>query len=106
VVKKNVMTEPTAGLVFVYGPTGGYRGPFTFVGNTFVITGAVQDEGSKGAFFLSRARDVTIRDNRVTLPEGRELPGVELRDAEDVSVDENTFVNGGQEILRTERSQG
>jgi hypothetical protein len=103
VVRKNTAVEPTAGLVFVYGPTTGYRGPYRFEGNTFAITGQVWDEGSKGAFFLSRARDVEIRNNTLTLPAGRGLPAVENRDSLDVVLSGNTFVNAGEELLVTQR---
>jgi hypothetical protein len=104
VVRKNTMVEPTAGLVFVYGPTTGYRGPYRFEGNTFAITGRVWDEGSKGAFFLSRARDVEIRNNTLTLPPGRNMPAVENRDSLDVVLSGNTFLNAGQELLVTQRA--
>lgn len=103
VVKGNETIEPAAGLVFVYGPTTGYRGPFRFVDNYFAITGQIQDEGSKGAFFFSRARDVTITGNTVTLPGGRNMPAVENRDSENIVIEGNTFRNAGQELIVTTR---
>ena len=103
VVKDNKATEATAGLVFVYGPLTGYRGPYAFIGNEFMITDRVADEGSQGAFFLSRAKDVTIRDNRVVLPSGKNMPVVENRDSLDLTIEGNRFVNAGQELIVTQR---
>lgn len=101
VVKGNRTDDVTGGLVFVYGPAPGYRGPFRFVDNTFTVGGTIQDEGSRGAFFLSRAKDVLIRGNRVTLPSGRGLPAVENRNSLDVVVEDNVFTNAGQEMVIT-----
>lgn len=103
-VKGNTAVVPSAGLVWVYGPTHGYRGPFRFVDNTFEITGGVQDEGSTGAFFVSRVRGVTIEGNTVTLPTGRAMPVVESRDSLDIVLEGNTFVNAGPEIVETRRT--
>lgn len=101
VVEKNRMLEPTPGLVFVYGPRSGYRGPMVFADNRFQTTGTVSDEGSRGAFFLGRVKDVVIRGNDVTLPAGRNMPAVENLGSVDVVVERNTFRNAGQEVIVT-----
>jgi hypothetical protein len=103
VFTKNKMVEGTGGLVFVYGPTGGYRGPFVFEGNSLIVTDRVHDEGSVGAFFLARASDVTILDNDVTFPVGLAVPAVELQDSTNVRVEGNTFTNAGPTQITTVR---
>jgi len=103
VFTKNKMVEGTGGLVFVYGPTSGYRGPFVFEGNSLIVTDRVHDEGSVGAFFLSRASDVSILDNEVTFPLGRAVPVVEVQDSTNVRVEGNTFTNAGAAQITTVR---
>ena len=100
----NRMTQATGGLVFVFGPQAGYRGPFVFEHNTLLVGDKVHDEGSKGAFFLSRAADVTIRDNTATFPAGHDVPAVELQDTKNVQVQANTFKNAGPKIIETVRA--
>ena len=101
VVKGNRMLTPTPGLVFVSGPTSGFRGPMVFADNDLQTTGTVSDDGSRGAFYLGRVRDVVIRDNRVLLPAGKEMPVVQNHSSLDIVVTGNEFVNGGQELLVT-----
>src|SRR5207249_2577866 len=61
----NVMRADSGGLVFVFGPASGARGPFRFEGNTFRTSGVVNDEHSSGAFFFSHASRITIERNRL-----------------------------------------
>lgn len=103
VVEHNRMTEATGGLVFVYGPSGGYRGPFRFVDNRFVASNHVRDEGSQGAFFLSRVNGALIRGNVVTFPAGQQMPAVENQDSLNIVVKGNTFTNAGKEVITTTR---
>ena len=103
VFTRNRMVEGTGGLVFVFGPTSGYRGPFVFANNEMIVTDTVHDEGSTGAFFLSRASDVTIRDNVANFPPGRNVPAVEVQDSLNVRVDGNTFTNAGEAQITTAR---
>jgi hypothetical protein len=103
VVEHNRMTEATGALVFVYGPLGGYRGPFRFVDNHFIANNRAFDEGSRGAFFLSRVDGALIRGNVVTFPAGQQMPAVENQDSLNIVVKGNTFTNAGQEIITTTR---
>jgi hypothetical protein len=100
----NRMTEATGGLVFVYGPPSGYRGPYTFERNTLIAADRVHDEGSRGAFFLSRASDVTIRGNVVTFPIDRPVPAIESQDSINIVVEDNTFTNAGDLMITTKRA--
>jgi len=103
VVEHNWMTEATGALIFVYGPNVGYRGPFRFVDNQFIANNAAQDEGSKGAFFLSRASGVLIRGNTVLFPVGKGIPAVENRDSENVVIENNTFTGAAGDLVITHR---
>jgi hypothetical protein len=90
-VSRNVMKAPSGGLVFVYGPKRGKRGPFVFSDNDFQVTGAVNDEGGTGAFVFVNARDVDISRNRVRVPATRRMPAVELRATSAVVIADNEF---------------
>ena len=100
---RNTMAEPTGGLVFVYGPTSGYRGPFTFTRNRVQFTDRVHDEGSQGAFFFAGAKDVTIARNTGTFPVTSPVPVVESRGSLDVVVKGNTFAGAGPEQITAVR---
>ncbi len=102
-VRGNTGVAPTGGLVWVYGPMSGYRGPFVFADNTFQFWGSVTDTGSKGGFFLSRVKGVAIQGNTVQFPAARKLPAVENRDALDVVVGINQFPGAGSALLVTTR---
>jgi hypothetical protein len=91
VVVDNVMQEPTGGLVFVYGPDWGKRGPYAFTDNRMRVTGAVTDENATGAFFFRNARDVAIRDNDVQLQRARSITGVELQRVDGAAITGNQF---------------
>jgi len=103
VFTRNTMTQPTGGLVFVYGPGVGYRGPFTFTDNRLLLSDTVHDEGSKGAFFLSRAKNVTITGNSGTFPVGRNVPVVENQGSVKVTAKGNRFANAGPDSISTTR---
>ncbi len=92
------MREATGGLVFVYGGPPGVRGPFTFTGNQWRVSGAVTDEGSTGALFFAHAEGITIRDNAVVMPSERHMPFVELRSSSDVVAEDND-VYGAERLL-------
>lgn len=103
-ISGNRMTEPTGGLIFVFAPSGAYRGPFVIEKNEFIANDKVIDESSKGAFFFTHAENITIRDNDVTFPSSGDMPAVELRDSHHVQVTGNTFTNAGETMLATEGS--
>lgn len=100
---RNTMAEPTGGLVFVFGPTAGYRGPFTFSRNQLQFTDRVHDEGSRGAFFFAGAQGVTIAKNTGTFPVGSAVPVVESRGSLDVVARGNEFANAGQAQISVPR---
>jgi hypothetical protein len=88
---RNVMKAPSGGLVFVFGPKRGKRGPFAFHDNEFQLTGTVTDEGATGAFVFVNAQDVQISGNRVRVPAAHGISGVELRASNDVDLSGNQF---------------
>lgn len=104
-VTHNVMQAPTGGLVFVYGPKRGKRGPFTFTGNVLQVTGAVSDEGTVGAFVFSNARNVSISDNQLTVPADRAMPAVELLATSDVVISHNKFLGTAKPVLADSSSR-
>jgi hypothetical protein len=95
----NVMKKRTGALVWVFGSEGGYRGPFLIEHNRFLVGDTVNDEGSRGAFFLARCSDVTIRDNKAYFPAGHDVPAVELRRSKQVSINANKFKGAGQLVV-------
>jgi hypothetical protein len=99
VVRDNTMRSATGGLVFVFGRRGGARGPFTFDDNRLRVTGAVTDEGAKGAFFFAHTDAIEIRTNRVELPKGRGMPTVELRSCNRVVVESNRVRNESRLVM-------
>jgi Right handed beta helix region len=103
-VRDNTMRSATGGLVFVFGGTGGARGPFTFAGNDLRVTGAVTDEGAVGAFFFAHTDTVDIRNNQIALPRGRGMPAVELRSCNHVVVDGNRVKNGSRLVMADQAS--
>lgn len=105
-VRDNRMEAPTGGLVFVYGKPGGLRGPYIFQGNSLVITDAVHDEGSRGAFFLVNARDISILDNHLRVVSGGAAPAIELRAADQVTVSGNRFEGTGPDVEADAASTG
>jgi hypothetical protein len=98
-VTGNVARAPTGGLIFVFGPAWGSRGPYRFVDNTFTLTGAVTDENSSGAFTFVHASGITVRGNRVTVASARRIPLVELRGASDVLVQGNRTAGISREVV-------
>ena len=94
-ISDNRMVSATGGLIFVFARALPYRGPFVIAHNRFIAGNRVHDEGSKGAFFFTRAEDVSITANVVTFPKGAAMPAVELRDSHHVNVANNTFTNAG-----------
>ena len=100
---RNTMTAPTGGLVFVFGPTSGYRGPFTFTRNRLEFTDRVHDEGSQGAFTFAGATDVTVRDNTGTFPASPKVPIVESRGSRNVVVTGNRIANAGPDQITIDR---
>ena len=103
VVRGNRATSATGGLVWSYGPINGYRGPFVITDNVFQFWGTVTDSGSKGGFFFSRAKGVTISGNVVQFPVARRLPAVENRDSVDIVVGTNQCNGAGSSLLITRR---
>jgi len=103
-VTGNRMTAPTGNLVFVYGPRGGYRGPFTITGNTMITNASVHDEGSVGAFFFSQSANVTVANNTVGFPADRHVVAVQAQDSEYVKIEGNIFQNADRELLTNTRA--
>jgi Right handed beta helix region len=104
VVRRNTMRSPTGGLAFVFGGRGGARGPFVFEANRLQVTGAVTDEDAVGAFFFSYTNTIEIRDNQINLPQGRDMPVVELRSCSHVVVDGNRVKNAKRLIMADQAS--
>jgi hypothetical protein len=104
VVSGNRMAAPTGGLVFVFARRGTPRGPFEFIDNQLSTTGAVNDEGSSGAFYFALTDNVTLRGNTVQLPAGRNMPAVELHDVHHVDVSGNHFDGAGRAIITDAQS--
>jgi hypothetical protein len=104
VARNNIMRAATGGLVFVFGGQGGARGPFTFDGNRLRVTGAVTDEGAVGAFFFAHTDTIEIRNNRIDLPRGRDMPTVELRSCNHVLVDGNRVQNANRLVMADQTS--
>jgi polygalacturonase len=104
VVRDNTMRSPTGGLVFVFGGRGGARGPFSFNGNRLRVTGAVTDEGAVGAFFFNYTNTIEIRNNQIDLPQGRDMPAVELRSCSHVVVDGNRVKNAKRLVMADQAS--
>jgi Right handed beta helix region len=99
VVRNNTMQAATGGLVFVFGSRGAPRGPFTFDGNRLQVTGAVTDEGAKGALFFAHTDRIEIRNNQIDLPRGRDMPTVELRSCNHVVVEGNRVKNAKHLVM-------
>jgi hypothetical protein len=104
VARNNTMRAATGGLVFVFGGRGAARGPFTFDGNRLRVTGAVTDEGAKGALFFAHADTIQIRNNQIDLPRGRDMPTVELRSCNHVVVDGNRVQNAKRLVVADQTS--
>jgi hypothetical protein len=98
------MDVATGGLLFVYGGRRVLRGPYTIEQNRFIASDRVNDEDSTGAFFFASATDVTIRDNDVIFPKGRNMPVVEIRNSHHVDVTGNQFRDAGRVILASQGS--
>jgi hypothetical protein len=95
----NRMDAGTGGLLFVYAKRGDYRGPYLVEGNRFVAGDLIHDEGASAAFFFAFSSDVTIRDNDVGFPNGKQMPAVELRNSHHVRVTGNRFTGAGRTIV-------
>jgi Right handed beta helix region len=103
-VRDNTMRSPTGGLVFIFGGKGAARGPFTLDGNRLRVTGAVTDEGAKGALFFAHTDRIEIRNNQIDLPRGRDMPTVELRSCNHVAVDGNRVQNAKRLVMADQTS--
>jgi hypothetical protein len=104
VVSGNRMTAPTGGLVFVFARKGPARGPYAFDGNQMIANDVVTDEDSSGAFYFARVDGVTVRDNTVRFPAGKNMPAVELHDVHGAQVSGNHFDGAGRGILADSQS--
>jgi hypothetical protein len=104
VARNNTMRAATGGLVFVFGGRGASRGPIAFEGNRLRVTGAVTDEGAKGALFFAHTDRIEIRNNQIDLPRGRDMPTVELRSCNHVVVDGNRVQNAKRLVIADQTS--
>ena len=98
-VSRNVMRTASGGLVFVFGPAFGKRGPFVFTDNEFQVTGLVTDENARGVFVFSNVKGVELSKNLVRAPASRRMPAVELRGTTDVVLTGNRFTGTAQPVL-------
>jgi hypothetical protein len=64
----------------------------------------VTDEGAVGAFFFSYTNTIEIRDNQIDLPQGRDMPVVELRSCTHVVVDGNWIANAKRLVMADQAS--
>jgi hypothetical protein len=102
-ISGNKMIAPTGGLIFVFAREGPFRGPYLIEDNTLIANSEVRDEGSHGAFFFTRAENITIRNNTVSFEDG-DMPAVELRNSHHVNVSGNKFSGAGEALEATEGS--
>ena len=98
-VMGNVMRAPSGGLVFVFAPADGARGPFKFDQNLFRVTGSVTDEDATGAFLFAHADGVTVTHNTVEVSTPGRLSGVELRATDGVVVTGNRFLGATNAVI-------
>jgi Right handed beta helix region len=103
-IARNRMDAATGGLLFVYARRGVLRGPFVIEQNRFIANDKVNDEDASGAFFFAFSTNVTIRDNDVTFPKGRNMPAVEIRNSHHVEVAGNHFRDAGRLIVASQGS--
>jgi Right handed beta helix region len=97
-VSGNTMRAASGGLVFVYGPAFGKRGPYVFTDNQFQVTGVVTDEDATGVFVFRNAQGIEISKNTVRAPVLRRMPAVELRGSSDVVVAGNRFTGTAEPV--------
>ena len=95
------MKAKTGNLIWVYGVQEGYRGPMVIESNHFLVGGTVNDESTVGAFFFAKVDGITIRDNVVRFPAGKQIPAVEVRDSKQLDVTGNNFIDAGKQFLDT-----
>jgi hypothetical protein len=100
-VTNNVAENATGNVMWVAGSGMKSRGPFVIERNVFYLRGTAHDSGSRGAFYFSRCTDVTVRANIAEFPAGQDIPAVEVRNSQQVTVEDNVFANAGQTVLDT-----
>jgi hypothetical protein len=98
-VQGNVMDAPTGGLVFIWGPKTGKRGPFALVDNTLRTAGTVTDDHAVGALVFANASVVSVAGNHLFVPPQRGMPAVQLVDSDKVTVSGNDFIGTTRSIL-------
>ena len=100
-VTNNVADSATGNVMWVAGSGMTSRGPFVIERNLFYVRGTAHDSGSQGAFYFSRCTDVTVRSNIAEFPAGQNIPAVEIRNSQPVTVEDNVFANAGETLLNT-----
>ena len=69
--------------------------------NLFYVRGTARDGNSQGSFYFSRCTDVTVQSNITVFPIGQNIPAVEIRNSQPVTVEDNVFANAGETVLNT-----
>ena len=69
--------------------------------NLFHVRGTADDSNSQGAFFFNRCTDVSVQANVAVFPEGQNIPAVEIRSSQPVTVQDNVFTNAGETLINT-----
>jgi hypothetical protein len=100
-VTDNLADAATGNVMWVAGSGAKSRGPFVIERNLFHLRGTAHDSNSQGAFYFSRCTDVTVQANVAVFPEGQNIPAVEIRNSQQVTVQDNVFTNAGQTVLNT-----
>ena len=100
-VTDNLSDAATGNVMWVAGSGAKSRGPFVIERNLFHLRGTAHDSNSVGAFYFSRCTDVTVQANVAVFPDGENIPAVEIRNSQEVTVQDNVFTNAGQTVLNT-----
>ena len=100
-VTNNVADAATGNAMWVAGSAAKTRGPFVVEKNLFYVRGTARDSNSQGSFYFSRCIDVTVQSNIAVFPDGQNIPAVEIRNSQAVTVEDNVFANAGDTVLNT-----
>ncbi len=97
----NVMQDETGTpVVFMVAPRGARRGPILIENNTFIVGGSPAP-----GFRFGRVSGITLRNNRATFPAARQMIAVGLEEAQQVTIQGNSFC-GAARVVSAEDSSG
>jgi Right handed beta helix region len=102
----NTMDDSTGGLIFAFGHTGGFRGPWNVRDNQFIASDRVHDERSVGAMLFANCSDISVTGNHVLYPAGVTMPAIELRTSQNVKVAGNDFTGTSQPVMSDAATTG